>query len=102
MIGQIRTLTSSPLPVGKGVSGVELDRISAWSKRTRMTDVQPPPLPLTAATPAEQTFPTLTAPQIERMASHGRMRKIQAGEVLFEAGAEVFSFFVVTEGQIEI
>jgi thioredoxin reductase (NADPH) len=51
---------------------------------------------------AEQTFPTLTAAQIERVASRGRMRDVGDGEVLFEAGDEVVPFFVVTAGEIEI
>src|SRR5438046_395334 len=55
----------------------------------------------TAARP-EQTFPTLTAPQIERLASRGRTRDVGQGEVLFEAGDEGIAFFVVTAGEIEI
>ncbi len=47
-------------------------------------------------------FPTLTPEQIARIAAHGRMRKIERGEVLVEAGDEVVPFFVVTAGQVEI
>ena len=57
--------------------------------------------PLTRA-PREQTFPTLTPDQIARVAAHGHVRPIGKGEVLFEAGEAVRSFFVVTAGQIEI
>src|SRR5258708_2337623 len=66
-----------------------------------MTDT-PLPLALTAAVPTEQAFPKLTASQIERMAAHGRVRKVGVGEVLFDAGDETFPFFVVSEGQIEM
>src|SRR5438552_10659187 len=51
---------------------------------------------------AEQTFPTLTASQIERVASRGRARNINDGEVLFDAGDEGVPFFVVTSGELEI
>src|SRR5438552_5769119 len=51
---------------------------------------------------AEQTFPTLTAPQIERVASRGRVRNVNDGEVLFDAGDEGVPFFVVTSGELEI
>jgi len=57
--------------------------------------------PLTGA-PREQTFPTLTPDQIARIAAHGHVRPTRTGEVLFEAGDPVRSFFVVTAGQIEI
>jgi thioredoxin reductase (NADPH) len=59
------------------------------------------PAPLTR-TPRGQTFPTLTPDQIARIAAHGHVRPTRTGEVLFEAGDPVRSFFVVTAGQIEI
>ena len=46
--------------------------------------------------------PTLTPAQIERIAAHGRMRSIRAGEVLVEPGQQTVPFFVVSAGQIEI
>ena len=61
-----------------------------------------PPVLSTLASPAEQTFPTLTPPQIARIDAHGRKRQIQRGEVLVEAGDQVVPFFVVTAGQVEI
>ena len=51
---------------------------------------------------AEQIFPTLTAPQIERVAQHGHIREVKPGDILFEAGQTPVPFFVVTKGQIEI
>jgi thioredoxin reductase (NADPH) len=66
-----------------------------------MTD---PVLPLASmlASGAERTFPTLTAAQIKRIAAHGHVRSIRAGEVLAEAGAHIVPFFVVTAGRIEV
>jgi thioredoxin reductase (NADPH) len=46
-------------------------------------------------------FPTLTAAQIARIATHGRVRRVDRGEVLVDAGAQVVPFFVVTAGQLE-
>jgi len=57
---------------------------------------------LTQASGMERMFPTLTPAQIERIAVHGRVRPIRAGEVLIEAGEQVVPFFVVTRGQVEI
>ena len=50
----------------------------------------------------ERIFPTLTPAQIERIAVHGHVRPIRAGEVLFEAGEQFVPFFVVTAGRLEI
>src|SRR5712692_3769705 len=61
-----------------------------------------PPVLSTLASPAEQTFPTLTPPQIARIDAHGRKRQVQRGEVLVEAGDHVVPFFVVIAGQVEI
>jgi thioredoxin reductase (NADPH) len=61
----------------------------------------PTPIPLTLAPREEQVFPKLTPEQIARVAAHGRRRRVQAGEVLIKAGQQHFSFFVVTEGQLE-
>jgi thioredoxin reductase (NADPH) len=47
-------------------------------------------------------FPTLTAAQIARIAAHGRVRSVQRGEVLVEAGDHVVPFFVVKAGHLEI
>ena len=50
---------------------------------------------------SEEMFPTLTAAQISRIAVHGRVRQVQQGEVLIEAGEETSRLFVVTAGRIE-
>ena len=57
------------------------------------------------ATPApntDQTFPTLTAEQIARVAVHGRVRRVNSGEVLVALGALIPLFFVVTTGSVEV
>ncbi|MEA2601385.1 MAG: thioredoxin reductase [Acidobacteriota bacterium] len=65
-----------------------------------MTDPAPLIQP-TLASPAAQTFPTLTPAQVERIAAHGRVRPILAGEVLVEVGQPVIPFFLVKAGRIE-
>jgi thioredoxin reductase (NADPH) len=50
----------------------------------------------------EHTFPVLTPAQINRLAAHGTSRKIQAGEVVLNAGQKLAYFYVVIEGVIEI
>ncbi len=52
--------------------------------------------------PEKDTFPTLTAAQIERLAPLGRERPFAAGEILFEAGGTNRPLMVVLEGEIEI
>ena len=58
--------------------------------------------PLTEGPHAPEMRPTLTAAQIARVAAHGRLRKVQRGEVLVEAGEPATRFFVVTAGQVEV
>ena len=50
---------------------------------------------------AEEMFPTLTPPQIARLAGHGTVRRVEPGEVLIEAGEKITGFFVVTSGRVE-
>ncbi len=66
-----------------------------------MTDI-PPRTPLPRPTAADETFPTLSAAQIARVASHGKMRRVESGDVLLRAGEHAEQFFVVTAGRIEI
>jgi len=63
-----------------------------------------PAIPTTPATtsPAAQMFPTLTPAQVARIAAHGSIRPVRAGEVLFEAGDPDIPFFVVRTGRIEM
>src|SRR6266487_924916 len=67
----------------------------------RGSDPQPP-LRLSAPSPEERLFPTLTAAQITRIAAHGRRRAIARGEVLVDVGANVVPFFVVISGEIQV
>jgi thioredoxin reductase (NADPH) len=60
------------------------------------------PVPLTLTSRQDQVFPKLTPDQVERVAAHGRMRSVVAGEVLAEEGQPVNSFFVVTAGQLDV
>jgi len=54
------------------------------------------------ATAGDQAFPTLTEAQMARVASHGRLRKVESGEVLVKAGARNAGFFVVVSGRLDI
>src|SRR5262245_7619985 len=60
------------------------------------------PTPVTSAANASLMFPTLTAAQIARIASHGVIRPITSGEVLIESGDRNVPFFVVNAGEIEV
>ncbi|HEY8833789.1 MAG TPA: FAD-dependent oxidoreductase [Gemmatimonadaceae bacterium] len=57
--------------------------------------------PLRPAPDADQTFPRLTSEQVERVAVHGRIRRVDRGEVLVTAGKPTPKFFVVNTGTIE-
>ena len=59
-------------------------------------------VPLTQGSRADHVFPTLTAAQVARVATHGRRREVQPGEVLIEVGDSAVPFFLVTAGQVEI
>ena len=67
-----------------------------------MTTVATPAFQLTADTRPDHVFPTLTPAQVARVAAHGRVRRVDQGEVLVEAGEQTARFYVVTEGLIEI
>jgi len=62
----------------------------------------PPPDRPTVVSRPEHVFPTLTPPQIARIASHGRRRRTQAGEVLVEVGDRPVPFFVVVSGEVQV
>ena len=50
----------------------------------------------------EQTFPTLTHPEIERMRRFGELRSYRHGEALFETGKVGPGMFVVLSGTVAI
>ncbi len=49
-----------------------------------------------------QTFPVLTAAQINRIRSCGTLRKVEPGEILFQPGDTEVPFFVLLSGSMEI
>ena len=49
-----------------------------------------------------QTFPTLTAAQIARLATHGTRIAVPGGKILAEPGDRHRKLFVVLSGSIEI
>jgi len=59
-------------------------------------------MPLTSAADAALMFPTLSAAQIVRIASHGVIRPITRGEVLIDGGQTNVPFFVLKVGEIEV
>jgi thioredoxin reductase (NADPH) len=60
-----------------------------------------PPIP-SALDAQTQTFPTLTPTQINRLRSHGEIRKVAAGETLFEPGDTNIPFWVILSGSLDI
>ncbi len=51
--------------------------------------------------PREDIFPALSDAQIERVESHGKRRRITAGDVLIEQGDAAIPFFVLLSGELE-
>src|SRR5262249_39726775 len=52
--------------------------------------------------PDKDTFPILTAAQIDRLTPLGQIRSFDAGDILFEPGTTNRPLMVVIEGEIEI
>src|SRR5437667_3221856 len=74
-----------------------------------MPQVAPPPPPPPGPPPppssgprAEHLYPTLTPAQLGRIAAHGRRRRVEAGEVLVQAGEQTARLFVVVAGRIDV
>lgn len=51
---------------------------------------------------ADHVFPTLTEPQIARIAAHGRRRAVAEGEVLVDVAATSIPFFVLLRGELQV
>ncbi len=66
-----------------------------------MPQVAPPPPP-SSGPRAEHIYPTLTPAQLGRIAAHGRRRRVEAGEVLVQAGEQTARLFVVVAGRIDV
>ena len=68
-----------------------------------MDGIEPTLAPQTAtASRIDRLFPTLTAAQIGRIASHGRRRTVASGDVLIEVGQRPVPFFVVVSGEMQV
>ena len=75
---------------------------SGISEANVAADTDPRPITtLTLSSKIEHVFPMLTAEQMSRVAPHGRIRPLRAGEVLALAGQKTETFWVVTRGSIE-
>jgi thioredoxin reductase (NADPH) len=60
-------------------------------------------LPIPSALDARtQSFPVLTAAQIDRIRASARLRNVNLGEILFEPGDTTVPFFVLLSGSMEI
>src|SRR5258707_14278907 len=62
----------------------------------------PVSIPASALDAKTQTFPILTPAQVDRLRSYGHVRKVEAGEILFDVGASVVPFYVLLSGTLEI
>src|SRR4051812_13303112 len=56
----------------------------------------------TGPSAAEQTFPVLSAAQLQRIAAHGKRREMQVGEVMLKAGDPLSRSYVVLSGRIDL
>ena len=52
--------------------------------------------------PGTEAFPLLTAAQIDRLRPHGKVRKVEAGEALFQAGDSNVPVFGILSGGLDI
>ena len=50
----------------------------------------------------DERFPILDQAVLDELAEFGTVREVDAGEVLYRAGAEVWDLFVVLEGEFEV
>jgi thioredoxin reductase (NADPH) len=66
-----------------------------------MSDTKKVAAPLPGEQP-DRMFPRLSTEQVARVALHGHTRRVEAGEVLVEAGEETTKFFVAKSGQIDV
>jgi thioredoxin reductase (NADPH) len=60
-----------------------------------------PPVP-SALNATTQAFPSLTAVQINRVRSSGKLRQVKKGEILFDIGDTSVPFFVLLSGSMDI
>ena len=67
-----------------------------------VSSVNPPPRGAVSFARYEQTFPTLTAHEIDRMRRFGEVRRYRHGEILFETGKVGPGMFVVLSGTVSV
>jgi len=60
-----------------------------------------PPRP-SAPNPRTDLFPVLTKEQIDRIRPRGHVRRVKAGEILFEPNQTGILFFVLLSGKMDI
>ncbi len=58
--------------------------------------------PINAPDRQAEAFPVLNPAQVDRIRPYAKIRAVQAGEVLFEPGAQGMSCFVVLSGKLDI
>jgi thioredoxin reductase (NADPH) len=58
--------------------------------------------PTNPPAPDERMFPTLTPEQQARLAAHGQLRQVEAGEILVEPNDYTIKFFVVIKGHLNL
>src|SRR6185503_20714566 len=67
-----------------------------------MSETLPAPTALLAKVRNERAFPTLSTDHLARIVSHGRRRRVEAGEVLVEAVSANVPCFVVVSGILDV
>ena len=60
-----------------------------------------PPSPSPPGPGADRLYPTLTPEQLARFAPHGRLRHVERGEVLLQAGEPAARLFIVVAGRVD-
>ena len=50
----------------------------------------------------DEMFPVLTPEQQARVLAHGRLRKVESGEIVVEPNAQGIKFFVVVAGKLDL
>ena len=67
-----------------------------------MAHLDPPIQVMSFTSAVERMFPSLKPDQIDRLAAHGRVRSVEPGQVLVEAGTLNTRFFTVRAGRLLI
>jgi thioredoxin reductase (NADPH) len=100
-----RGFVKAPLPDGQfhwGVCVITPGEGTQEEKEALAVTHTTPPAPEAPKVRVDRTFPMLSDAQVARLATHGRVRRVERGEVLLRAGDQAARFFVVTAGYLEI